>query len=66
MMKHNVKLTSVNLIEDVYAEFKKNIVSSDLTLQKVVNRTLDLYNSDEDFRRKIDGHNTSKIKNSKY
>jgi hypothetical protein len=65
-MNNKVKLTSVNILESVYNQFKKNIVGTDLTLQKIVNRSLDLYNNNPDIKQIIDNHETSKIKNSKY
>ena len=60
------KLTSVYILEKVYNEFKKNIVDTDLTLQKIVNRSIDLYNKDQNFKDIIDNHDTLDVKNSKY
>jgi outer membrane protein OmpA-like peptidoglycan-associated protein len=65
-MKNDVKLTSVNIIKDVYFEFKKNSIDSDITLQKVVNRVLDLYNKNPQVKELINNHETLDIKNSKY
>ena len=39
-MVNEVKLTSVNILKDVYINFKKNTVETDMTLQKIVNRTI--------------------------
>jgi hypothetical protein len=55
-MKHITKLTSVNVLEDVYNKFKVTAVNSEINLQKLVNRSLDLYNNDETFRDKINNH----------
>jgi hypothetical protein len=55
-MKNVTKLTSVNVIEDVYNKFKVKAVNSEINLQKLVNRSLDLYNNDETFRNKINNH----------
>lgn len=60
------KLTSVNILESVYNDFKKNIIGTDLTLQKIVNRSLDLYNNNQDVKNLIDNHETQNIKNSKF
>lgn len=60
------KLTSVKVIKKNYLEFKKNTVNVDLTFQKFVNRAIDLYLRDSDFRDKIDSHETEGVKNSKY
>lgn len=65
-MPVKTKLTSVNILENVYNDFKKNIIGTDLTLQKIVNRSLDLYNKNSDIKNIIDKHETSNMKNSKY
>lgn len=65
-MSSKTKLTSVNILENVYNDFKKNIIGTDLTLQKIVNRSLDLYNTNSEVREIIDNHETSKMRNSKY
>ena len=50
-MKANTKLTTVNVIEDTYKQFKINTIESDgVNFQKLVNRTLDLYNTEEKFK----------------
>jgi hypothetical protein len=38
----------------------------DLTLQKFVNRAIDLYLKDGEFKQRIESHETNGIKNSKY
>jgi hypothetical protein len=43
------KLTSVKILKDVYSSFKKVSFDSDVTLQKLVNRTVERYVSDEQF-----------------
>ena len=65
-MKNNVKLTSVNILSDVYVGFKKITVETDMNLQKLVNRCVDLYNKDQNFKDMIDNHKTLGIKNSKF
>lgn len=66
-MKNEVtKLTSVKIIKKNYLEFKKSTINMDLTLQKFVNRAIDLYLRESEFKSKIDGHETGGIKNSKY
>lgn len=62
----NTKLTSVKIIDKNYYEFKRVTLGSDLTLQKFVNRAIDLYLREHDFKSKIDIHETGGIKNSKY
>jgi hypothetical protein len=65
-MKNEVKLTSVNILKDVYLDFKRKTLDTDVTLQKIVNRTLDLYSKDENFRGIVDGHKTLGQRESKY
>lgn len=66
MAIEHTKLTSVKIIKRNYADFKKKILNMNLTLQKFVNRAIELYLKDEDFRNKIDSHETEGVKNSKY
>lgn len=66
MAIEHTKLTSVKIIKRNYADFKKKILNMNLTLQKFVNRAIELYLKDEDFRNKIDNHETEGVKNSKY
>lgn len=65
-MKNEVKLTSVNILKEIYWGFKKKTVDSDMNLQKLVNRAIDLYNTDEKFKEQVESHRTSGVKNSKY
>jgi hypothetical protein len=66
MERDVTKLTSVKIIKKNYLEFKRRTVNTDLTLQKFVNRTIDLYMRDSDFREKVNFHETNGVKNSKY
>ena len=65
-MKIEKNLTSVHVLGDVYKKFKVNSIEGSMNLQKLVNRSLDLYNKDENFRNRIDSHETTGIKNSKF
>ncbi len=47
------KLTSVKLLEDLYKKFKFNALSDEFTLQKLVNRSMDLYLIDDKFKTQI-------------
>ena len=51
---NNIKLTSVKLIKGLYDEFKLRTVNSEMTFQKVVNRTLSLYLTEEAFKKRLD------------
>lgn len=61
-----MKLTSVNILTDVYCEFKKNTVEIDMNLQKLVNRCVDLYTKNSQFKEMVDDHKTLGVKNSKF
>ena len=48
-----LKLTSVKLLDNLYKKFKIYNLDDSFTLQKLVNRSMDLYVHDEDFRNQI-------------
>ena len=48
-----LKLTSVNLLDNLYKKFKISNLDDNFTLQKLINRSMDLYVHDEDFRNQI-------------
>ena len=43
------KLTSVKIIDDLYKSFKSKVVENGFNLQKLVNRSIYLYNKDSEF-----------------
>ena len=47
------KLTSVKILEDLYKKFKLKALSDEFTLQKLVNRSMDLYILDNKFKTQI-------------
>ena len=46
-------LTSVKILKSIHLKFKSKCLEDEFTLQKFVNRELDIYNADEDFKEKI-------------
>ena len=50
------KLTSVKILEDLYKRFKSTTVNTKMTLQKLTNRSIDLYLMDLDFKKRIEKH----------
>lgn len=52
----DTKLTSVKIVKDVYSDFKKTSFDSDITLQKVVNRSLHKYINEESYRKIINDY----------
>ena len=47
------KLTSVKILRELYKKFKLNTLDDEFTLQKLVNRSMDLYVLDNKFKNKI-------------
>ena len=47
-MEH--KLTSVKILKELYRKFKSNTLDDEFTLQKLVNRSMDLYVLDTEFK----------------
>ena len=50
----NSKLTSVKILEDLYKRFKVTTVNTKMTLQKLTNRSIDLYLTDNRYKNKIE------------
>lgn len=65
-MKAEKKLTSVHILDDVYKKFKVAAIDDNINLQKLVNRSLDLYVKDTDFRNTINNYNELAVSGSKY
>ena len=60
----NSKLTSVKIIESLYNKFKIEAVGTDMTLQKLTNRCVDLYLKDNKFKELVDANDKLKISGS--
>ena len=52
----NTKLTTVKIIKDIYSKFKKLSFDSNITLQKLVNRSVDKYIEDTTFQTEINNY----------
>jgi hypothetical protein len=50
------KLTTVKIIKDIYSSFKRISFDSNITLQKLVNRSVDKYILDEEYRNEINNY----------
>ena len=50
------KLTSVKILEDLYKRFKQTTVNTRMTLQKLTNRSINLYLTDEQFKDNLEKH----------
>ena len=60
----NSKLTSVKIIKDLYERFKSTTVNTKMTLQKLTNRSIDLYLTDEKYKQKLETHDNLTISGS--
>ena len=50
------KLTSVKILRELYKKFKLNALDDEFTLQKLVNRSMDLYVLDQQFKKEIQAY----------
>lgn len=66
MENTNTKLTTVKIIKDVYSKFKKVSFDSNITLQKLVNRSLEKYSEDAQFRNEINSYNELQTSGSQF
>jgi ABC-type amino acid transport substrate-binding protein len=53
IMISETKLTSVKIIADLYKKFKGIALNEEFTLQKLVNRSMDKYLKDEEYKKSI-------------
>ena len=60
----NSKLTSVKVIESLYNKFKRSTIGTDMTLQKLTNRCVDLYINNEEFRELVEDNESLTISGS--
>ena len=57
----NTKLTSVKILESLYNEFKLKTVNTDMTLQKLTNRTVDMFNNNDNFRKDLETYDNLSV-----
>lgn len=63
-MAKNEKLTSVKVNETLFEEFKVLCVRTKFSLQKLVDRSMDMYLTDEEYRKEMHNHLTLKFTGS--
>jgi hypothetical protein len=66
MSKTETKLTTVKIIKDLYSKFKRISFDSNITLQKLVNRSVDKYIEDENFRNEINNYDRLEVSGSQF
>lgn len=57
----NTQLTSVKVDKDIFDNFKIECVKRKFSLNKLVNRAMDLYLTSEEFRKSVTNHTSVKI-----
>ena len=62
----NTKLTSVKIIKNLYDSFKLKTVNTDITLQKLTNRALDMYLKNENFEKDLEIYDELTISGSNF
>ena len=55
-MAEKTQLTSVKILTDLYKSFKIHTITDGITLQKLVNRSLNLYMTDTSYRENLTKH----------
>ena len=60
------KLTSVKIIESLYNKFKLKTVNTDMTLQKLTNRSVNMFLENEEFRESVETYENLKISGSNF
>ena len=64
MANTNLKLTSVKIVDDLFEDFKVSSIRHKFNLQKLTNRALHLYLTNEEFRKQIHIHTSLTISGS--
>ena len=62
----NTKLTSVKILESLYEKFKLNTVNTKMTLQKLTNRSVDRFLTEEKFREEIETYDNLTVSGSNF
>ena len=62
----STKLTSVKILEDLYNKFKLDTVNTKMTLQKLTNRSVDRFLTDDKFREEIETYDNLTISGSNF
>ena len=62
----NTKLTSEKILEGLYERFKLNTVNTKMTLQKLTNRSVDRFLTDEKYREEIETYDNLTVSGSNF
>ena len=61
---NNSKLTSVKILENLYKKFKLTTVNTKMTLQKLTNRSINLYLTDKQYKQQLETHDNLTVSGS--
>ena len=62
----NTKLTSVKILKILYEDFRVKTINSNMNLQKLTNRAIDMYLTDETFRKDLETHDELTVSGSNF
>lgn len=66
IMADKTQLTSVKILTGLYKDFKIFTITNGVTLQKLVNRSLDLYINDEKYRETLTNYSELQVSGSQF
>ena len=64
MANTNLKLTSVKIVDHLFEDFKVSSIRHKFNLQKLTNKALHLFLTNEEFRKQIHNHTSLTISGS--
>jgi hypothetical protein len=62
----DTKLTTVKIVKDIYSSFKRISFDSNITLQKLVNRSVHKYINEEQFRDEVNNYEQLQVSGSQF
>ena len=65
-MENKTKITSVRILSDLYKKFRGVALNEEFTLQKLVNRSMDKYLKDEEYKKSIVEYDDLQISGSRF
>ena len=63
-MSKKTKLTSVKILKILYEDFRVKTINSNMNLQKLTNRAIDMYLTDDNFKSQLETHKDLTISGS--
>jgi len=63
---NNTKLTSVKILKILYEDFRVKTINSNMNLQKLTNRAIDMYLTDDEFQNDLETHGELTISGSNF